>query len=94
MQITWLSLYQRLLITRVIDESGLCSLELRRLRTDICICYKILHYVMDNVSARGHSWRIEANRPRLDTMRYFFAYRTSLVWNALNEETVYSLTLA
>ena len=50
---------------------------------------------MDNVSAtRGHSWKIKANRPSLDTMRYFFAYRTALVWNALNEETVCSLTLA
>ena len=50
---------------------------------------------MDNVSAtRGHTWKIKANRPRLDTMRYFFAYRTALAWNALNEETVSSLTLA
>ena len=50
---------------------------------------------MDNVNAtRGHSWKIKANRPRLDTMRYFFAYRTGLGLNALNEETVCSLTLA
>ena len=50
---------------------------------------------MDNVNAtRGYSWKIKANRPRLDTMRYFIAYRTALVWNALNEETVCSLTLA
>ena len=50
---------------------------------------------MCNVSAtRGHSWKIKANRQRLDTMGYFFAYRTALGWNALNEETVCSLTLA
>ena len=50
---------------------------------------------MDNVNAtRGHSWKIKANHPRFDTMRYFFAYRTALVWNTLNEETVCSLTLA
>ena len=86
-----------------LTRAGLCSLELRRLRTDLCVCYKILHsqihlnssFVMDKVNAtRGHSWKIKTNRPRLDTMRYFFAYRTALVWNALNEETVCSLTLA
>ena len=86
----------------LLSRAGLCSLELRRLRTDLCICYKILHsqfhlnsfFVMDNVSAtRGHSWKIKANHPRLDTMWYFIAYITALVWNALNEETVCSLTL-
>ena len=72
--------------TERLARAGLCSLELRRLRTDLCVCNTILHsqiylysfFVMDNVNAtRGHSWKIKANRPRLDTMRYFFAYRTA-----------------
>ena len=57
-----------------LTRAGLCSLELRPHRTDLCICYKILHsqihlnsfFVMDDVSAtRGHSWKIKANPPRL-----------------------------
>ena len=49
---------------------------------------------MDNLNAaRGHCWKIKANRPRLDTVRYFFAYTTATVWNALKKETVCSLSL-
>ena len=75
-----LSGYKNLSYAERLTRAGFCSLELRRLRTDLCVCYKILHsqihvnsfFVVDNVNAtRGHSWKIKANRPRLDTMRYF-----------------------
>jgi hypothetical protein len=72
-----LSGYKNLSYAERLTRAGLCSLELRRLRTDLCVCYKILHsqihvnsfFVMDNVNAtRVRSWKIKANRPRLDTM--------------------------
>ena len=84
-------------------KAGLCSLEVCRLRADLCLCYKMLHSKihLDSffslVSAgptRGHSLKIKAHAPRLDTKRYFFAYRISIVWNSLKEETVCSGTLS
>ena len=100
---------QRLLLRRhsshqrQLEAGGLCSLELRRLRADLCLCYKIVHSkihldsffsLVSAGSTRGHSLKIKAHAPRLDTKRYFFAYRISIVWNSLEEETVCSGTLS
>ena len=74
-----LSGYKNLSYAERLTRAGLCSLELRRLRTDLCVCYKILHsqihffFVMASVNAaRGHSWKIKANRPSLDTLPHCF----------------------
>jgi hypothetical protein len=83
-----------------LTKSNLCSLELRRLRADLVLCYKILHGLTNifNVSSmfvlvgsattRGHKMKLKAAKPRLDTKRFCFAYRTVKVWNRLKEETV------
>jgi hypothetical protein len=40
------------------------------------------------------NFKLKAAAPRLDSKRYFFAYRTSIAWNYLKNETVCSETLA
>ena len=84
-------------------KAGLCSLELRRLHSDLCLCYQIVKnrthlnslFTLDNVGVtRGHSQKLKADRPRLDIRRYFYAYRTVQSWNSLNNKTVCSETLA
>ena len=95
--------YENLTYAERLVKAGLCSLELRRLRADLCLCYKIVHSQIhldsfftriDAGPTRGHSLKLKAAAPRLDTKRYFFAYRISIVWNFLKDETVCSETLA
>ena len=69
--------YKNLSYADRLARAGLCSLELRCLRTDLCLCFEILHknssqihinsdFIMDNVNAiRGQCWKIKDNRPRL-----------------------------
>ena len=83
-----------------LNKASLCSLELRRLRADLILCYKLLHgltsvaditkfFVRDvTLNTRGHNWRLRADRPRLDTRLHFFAYRVVKVWNCLSYESV------
>ena len=64
------------------------------------LCYKILHNLtqISNVEkifivegsgrTRGHSWKLKADTPRLETRLHFFAYRTASAWNHLKDNTV------
>jgi Reverse transcriptase (RNA-dependent DNA polymerase)/Endonuclease-reverse transcriptase len=89
--------YDYLSYTERLAKAGLCGLELRRLRTDLIYCYKILHGLVkiglsleiDTAAVtRGHIWRIKTPKPRLDTRLHFFVYRVARVWNKLKSETV------
>jgi hypothetical protein len=82
-----------------LEKAGLCTLELRRLRADLCLCYNILHsrvdtsissfFKFDNVSqTRGHSYKLKYLAPRLDSRLHFFSYRVVKPWNSLTEKTV------
>ena len=83
-----------------LKKSNLHSLELRRLHADLTLCYKMLYsftsicdlnmfFVRENdPRTRGHRMKLKATKPRLDTKRYYFAYRTAKVWNSLSNETV------
>ena len=78
-------------------KANLNSLELRRLRADLILCYKILHdlvgidytklfILVSNVSTRGHRFKLRSPvRPRLDTRRHFYGYRVISAWNGLSE---------
>jgi hypothetical protein len=88
-----------------LNKAGLCTLELRRLRADLCLCYNILHgnietdikkfFEVDKVSqTRGHTWRLRSIVPRLDSRLYFFSFRVINVWNALTETTVSAASIA
>ena len=82
-----------------LEKADLCSLELRRLKTDLCYCYKILHGLIDTDSkkmlevdntrhTRGHTWKLKTAVPRLDTRLHFFTCRVVNPWNSLSQSTV------
>jgi len=73
--------------------------ELRRLRADLCLCYKILHGHLDTPvsnlfeldksrQTRGHSWRLKVITPRLDSRLQFYSMRVVNPWNSLSQNTV------
>ena len=87
-----------------LKKANLCTLELRRLRADLTLCYmlnKLAHVsnidkyftVVSSSRTRGHSMKLKANTPRLETRLHFFSYRTAAVWNHLKDETVCAPTL-
>lgn len=80
-----------------LELAGLVRLELRRLHADLVYCYKIVHGLVRIATiiefdksnlTRGHSWKLKASRPRLDTRLHFYEYRVVKVWNKLKPETV------
>ncbi len=91
--------YQGLNYPARLEKAGLCTLELRRLRADLCLCYKIIHgyidtpinkfFVLDNSGiTRGHKWKLKPATPRLDTRLHFFSFRVVNAWNSLSAPTV------
>ena len=76
------------------------TLKYRRLRGDMIEVYKILHGIYDkrvtaelfNVSdqtrTRGHSFKLEKHRCRLEIRKNFFTSRVVNVWNSLTEKVV------
>ena len=78
---------------------GLDSLELRRLKHDLVICFKIMHNLVcidknlffeinNNNYTRGHTFRIRKQRCQLDIRKYCFSQRVVNVWNNLTSEAV------
>jgi ribonucleases P/MRP protein subunit RPP40 len=74
------------------------TLELRRLRTDLLLTYKIVFGLINidsqdffslrnNVSDlkpnRGHQYKLLVNKSRTDKLKYFFSNRIVNVWNGL-----------
>ena len=95
--------FEQLSYKERLDKSGLICLELVRIKTDLLLCYKILHklvkiegaklFVMDeNRFSRGHGFKIRATRPRLDIGLYSYGYRVSNLWNNLSSNTVLSVS--
>ena len=91
--------YQGLNYPARLEKAGLCTLELRRLRADLCFCYKILHNLIDTPIeklfsldrsgvTRGHNWKLKPTTPRLETRLHFFSFRVVNVWNSLSPPTV------
>ena len=88
-----------------LERARLCTLELRRLRADLSLCYNILHGLVEtpisnffavhtNNPTRGHSWKLKSTVPRLDCRQHFFSHRIINVWNALSQKTVDSSSTA
>ena len=82
-----------------LKKAEMCTLELRRLHADLCLCYNILHHNIDTPitkffvidksnSTRGHSWKLKNSIPRLDSRLHFFSFRVIKVWNSLTSTTV------
>ena len=81
-----------------LGKAGLDTLELRRLRADLCLCYNILNgridtpvssfFIFDSSKTRGHSRKLKILAPRLDSILYFFSHRIVRVWNSLSDKSV------
>ena len=82
---------------------GLDSLELRRLKADLCLTHAILHNLVDFDSnlfftvrgcerTRGHPLKLVVQQIKRDCRKYFFACRVVHVWNALPSEAVMATT--
>ena len=79
----------------------LTSLEVRRLRGDLIQVFKIVHG-FDKLSfgdffsfaigrnTRGHCFKLQKVRSRLDVRKYFFTQRVVNEWNGLPESVVLS----
>ena len=79
-------------------KTGLVTLEMRRLRSDLIEVFKIMRgleglrrddfFIMDHRKSRGHSYKIFKQRPRLNIRKYYFANRIVDEWNNLPREAV------
>jgi hypothetical protein len=88
-----------------LKKAGLQTLQLRRLRADMCLCYNILHGNLETEIGkffevcppsitRGHNWKLKNQIPRLNARSQYFCNRIINVWNALQPETVEASSIA
>jgi len=83
---------------------NLHSLELRRVKFDVVMCFKIVHGFVDiefsdffnyaNTITRGHSKRLFVESTRVNPRKFFFCNRVTHVWNSLSESAVNSRSVA
>jgi hypothetical protein len=83
-----------------LTKLGIESLEMRRLRQDLIFTYKIvfglvnqtadnfftLSSAVQNVSTRGHIYKLFPSHSRIDVRKFFFANRVLRPWNSLPAE--------
>ncbi len=82
---------------------SLDSLELRRLRYDLVMCFRIVHgkikldcgdfFKFRSSVTRGHKFKLFVDDHRIDIRKYFFANRVVDAWNSLPEFAVCSSTV-
>jgi ribonuclease P/MRP protein subunit RPP40 len=77
---------------------GVEKLELRRLKQDLIMTYKILFGLLDvnanelftvhntNYDTRGHAYKLLQGHCCIDVRKYFFAERIVKIWNSLPAE--------
>ena len=79
------------------------SLELRRLRADLLMCFKILHgfasgppdkygLIIKNRVGRGHDMKLYKEHDRIDVRKHYFSSRVCGPWNSLSMALVHSTT--
>ena len=85
-----------------LEKCGLESLELRRLRNDLILMYKILFGLTclradnyfklssTNDTSRGHKFKLIIPLCKLDTFKHSFFNRHLLIWNNLPADTDFS----
>lgn len=82
-----------------IKSLNLPTLELRRLYSDLTLCYKILHgliagppenygLVLAGRQSRGHRYKLAITFSRVDVRKYFFGCRIAEPWNSLPDDIV------
>jgi hypothetical protein len=81
------------------------SLELRRLKADLCLTFCILHKLNDseasrffetriNSVTRGHPMKLVVRAVKRDCTKYFFSSRVVKPWNSLPSDVVLSSSLS
>ena len=77
---------------------GIEKLELRRLKQDLIMAYKILFGLLDvnanelftvhnaNYGTRGHAYKLLQGHCRTDVRKHFFTERVVKIWNSLPAE--------
>ena len=84
---------------------GLDRLELRRLRADLVICYKIIRGLVllspdsfftfvRNSRTRGHSFKLFSPDSRVNCRQHFFSGRVLRIWNSIPEDVVSAAQLS
>lgn len=74
-------------------------LEVRRLRTDLITCYKIINGIVDmlpneffifnnSANTRGHSLKLFVPDSRVNARSHFFCVRVITLWNSLPDNIV------
>ena len=76
------------------------TLERRRVKTDLLLCYKIKNRLIDldfdqffeirEGNTRGHSAKLIVKKSRINTRKFFFANRVVNQWNSLTESQIAS----
>ena len=80
-------------------QCNLESLELRRIRRDLILTYKIVHGLINlpfddyfvhapDVGTRGHTRKLLVKHARLNIVKNFFSYRVISIWNSLPQNTI------
>src|SRR5207253_10274938 len=80
---------------------NLPTLELRRLRADLLLCFKILHGFVAGPPeryglkikigiVRGHDMKLQKDHDRIDIRKHFFSSRVCGHWNLLSTVLVHS----
>lgn len=89
-----------------INRLRLCNLETleyRRLITDLCLVFKIVHglvaipfsslFELNTYPTRGHGYKLVVPNSRTSKRQTFFSVRVVNIWNALNEEVLQARTV-
>jgi hypothetical protein len=80
------------------------SLEIRRIRADLVMIYKMYHekvnlkfnefFTVDTHNkTRSNGLKLEYEKPRLDIRKYCFSVRTAKIWNQLPSSIVLAKSL-
>ena len=75
------------------------TLELRRLYSDLVLCYKILHglaggrpenygLILAHRQSRGHRYKLSKTNTRVDVRKFYFGCRICDPWNSLPDSVV------
>ena len=88
-----------------LSRLNLPTLELRRLRSDLTLCYKIIHghvnsssenygiKLASNFVTRGHSQKLVKFHSRIDARLHYFGSRVVDPWNSLSEAAVNAISI-
>ena len=81
-----------------LERLGLDIMEIRRIRADLVLMYKMVYGLIDidyndyfsinERRSRGNSIKISVQHCRIDCRKFFFVNRTTMIWNSLDDQIV------